>query len=369
VKITGVRTTTVRIPLSSPIVMGEIRFDGREYLIVEVLTDDGLTGLGFGMTRDAPLAAIVQRNLAPRLLGADPLMSERIWDGLYDANLTLGQRGLVMRCLSAVDIALWDLKAQVAGLPLWQLLGGSRERIAVSVAGGYPRPGRTLDSLGEEVAGYAAAGYPWIKIAGGPLADDTERLRVVADAIGSSALAYDAHWAWRTLAEVVPTVEGWRELGLAFIEDPFPSDSPALAARLRERTGIALALGEDVVGRYAFRDLIASASPEILRIDATTMGGISEAIKVCAMAASESIPVLPHIFPELHVHLAAALPTVMAVEVTDPAQEIDLFWQVLDEPLRATGGHVAAPTRPGLGVTLDRKPVRDRALSVETTRA
>src|SRR5690349_10139286 len=338
--------------------MGEIRFDAREYLILEVVTDEGLTGIGFGMTRDAPLSAIVQRNLAPRLLGADPLATERIWDGLYDANLTLGQRGLVMRCLSAVDIALWDLKAQVAGLPLWQLLGGARERIPVSVAGGYPRPGRTLDSLGEEVAGYASAGYPWVKIAAGPLADDTERLRVAAQAIGQSALAYDAHWAWRTLAEVVPTVETWRELGLAFIEDPFPSDSPALAARLRERTGIPLALGEDVVGRYAFRDLIASASPEVLRIDATTMGGISEAIKVCAMAASESIPVLPHIFPELHVHLAAALPTVMAVEVTDPVEEIDLLWNVIQDPLRAKDGHVTAPTKPGLGVNLDREAVK-----------
>jgi D-arabinonate dehydratase len=369
VKITEVRSTTVRIPLSSPIVMGEIRFDAREYLILEVLTDEGLTGIGFGMTRDAPLSAIVQRNLAPRLLGADPVLSERIWDGLYDANLTLGQRGLVMRCLSAIDIAMWDLKAQVAGLPLWQLLGGARERIPASVAGGYPRPGRSLESLGEEVAGYAAAGYPWIKIAGGPLTDDTERLRVSAQAVGASALAYDAHWAWRTLAEVAPTVEGWRDLGLAFIEDPFPSDSPALAVRLRERTGIPMALGEDVVGRYAFRDLIATAMPEILRIDATTMGGISEAVKVCALAAAESIPVLPHIFPELHVHLAAALPAVMAVEVTDPVQEIDLFWQMLEGPLRPVGGHVSAPTRPGLGVTLDQAAVARRMVSVETTKA
>jgi L-alanine-DL-glutamate epimerase-like enolase superfamily enzyme len=368
-KITEVRATTIRIPLSTPIVMGELKFDGREYLVLEIVTDEGLTGLGFGMTRDAPLAAVVAKNIAPRLLGMDALASEKAWQTLYDTNLTIGQRGIFMRCLSAVDIALWDIKAQAAGMPLWQLLGGVRERIPVSVAGGYPRPGRTLDSLGEEVARYASQGYPWIKIAAGPLADDTERLAVSADAIGDSKLAYDAHWAWRTLPEVVPTVRTWDVFDIAFIEDPFPSDSPALAARLRERTGIPLALGEDVTGRFAYRDLIAEAMPEILRLDATSMGGISEAVKVCAMAAAESIPVLPHIFPELHVHLAAALPIVMAVEVTDPVEEIDLLWNVLENPLRAVQGHVTAPTAPGLGVNLDREALKRFTTGVETLKA
>ena len=145
----------------------------------------------------------------------------------------------------------------------------------------------------------------------------------------------------------------WTELDVAFIEDPFPSELPHLAAVLRERTGISLALGEDVVGRYAYRDLIAQVPPEYLRVDATTTGGISETVKICALAAAESIPVLPHIFPEIHVHLAAALPIVMAVEATDPRQEIDLMWQLLANPLRPVGGHVTAPAGPGLGVELD----------------
>jgi len=366
--VTEVRSTTVRIPLSSPIVMGELRFDAREYLVVEVMTDEGLTGIGFGMTRDAPLGPIVSRNVAPRLLGADPLATEAIWERAYNENLTIGQRGLFMRCLSAADIALWDIKAQAAGLPLWKLIGGFRERIPASMAGGYPRPGVTLEALADEIAGYAGQGFPWIKIAAGPLEDDTERLRVAAGAVGDSNLAYDAHWAWRTIPAVLPTVRTWTEFDLAFIEDPFPSDSPHLAAILRDRTGISLALGEDVVGRYAFRDLIDQAPPDILRLDATTAGGISEAIKVCALAATYSIPVLPHIFPELHVHLAAALPIVMAVEVTDPVQEIDLLWNVLANPLRPVDGHVSAPTAPGLGVELDRAALARYATSVETVR-
>ncbi len=366
--ITEVRATTIRIPLSSPIVLGDLHFDGREYLVVEVFTDEGVTGLGFGMTRDAPLGPIVARNVAPHVLGANPLDTEAIWEKLYYRNLLIGQRGLFMRCLSELDIALWDIKAQVAGLPLWRLVGGFRDRVPASVAGGYPRQGATLDSLGAEIAGYAAEGYPWIKIAGGSLEGDTERLRVASSAVGTSLLAYDAHWSWRTVAAVAPTVRTWDRFNLAFIEDPFTFDSRQLAVQLRERTGIPMALGEDMAGRYAFRDLIAEAPPDYLRVDATIAGGISEALKICALAAAHSIPVLPHVFPEIHVHLAAALPTVMAVEVTDPRQEIDVYWKVLANPVVPAGGHVQAPTAPGLGMELDRSALDRFTTGVESVR-
>lgn len=368
-RIVEVVVTTCRVPLSRPIIMGALRFDAREYLLVELRTDEGLVGLGFGMTRDAPLEAILVRTIAPRILGRDPLLSESLWEDLYDANLTIGQRGLFMRCLSAVDTALWDIKAQAAGLPLWQLIGGVREQVPATVAGGYPGAGVTLDDLAEEVGAYAAAGYSVVKIAGGPLADDTERLRVAREVLGPDRpLAYDAHWAWRTVAEVLPVVRHWDGFGLEFIEDPFPSDSPRLAADLRERTRIPLALGEDVTGRFAYRDLLEQAPPEHLRLDATTTGGITEALRVCALAAAASIPVLPHIFPELHVHLAAGLRIVPAVEVTDPDREIDLFWRLLEAPLRPVAGLVAAPVRPGHGVALDRASVARYQETQQTVR-
>lgn len=352
-RVQSVRSTTCRIPLSSPIVMGDLRFEAREYLVVEVVTDEGIVGTGFGMTRDAPLAAILDRTIAWRLIGVDPLMTEAIWAALYDANLTIGQRGLFMRCLSAVDIALWDIKAQAAGLPLWQVLGGARQTVPAMIAGGYPREGTTLAMLEAEVGEEAAAGYGVIKIAAGAIGDDTARLRVAASAVGASRLAYDVHWAWRRLADVLPTVRGWTDLDLAFIEDPFPSESPRLAAALRERTGIPLALGEDVTGRHAYRDLLEQAPPDHLRVDATTAGGISEVVKICALAATASIPVLPHIFPELHVHLGAALPIVAAVEVTNPDREIDLFWRLLEDPIRPVAGLMTAPLRSGIGAPID----------------
>ena len=152
------RATTVDVPLPRPIVMGEIRFESREYLIVEIDTDIGLTGIGFGMTRNSPAAAVVQRSLTPHLLGQDPMLTESLWERLYYSNLPMGQRGIFMRALSAVDIALWDIKAQAAGLPLWQLLGGARHRVPVLVAGGYPASDRTLADLESELRVAAAPG-------------------------------------------------------------------------------------------------------------------------------------------------------------------------------------------------------------------
>jgi L-alanine-DL-glutamate epimerase-like enolase superfamily enzyme len=365
--VTGVRVVTCDVPLPRPIVMGELRFDSREYVLAVVETDAGVSGVGFGMTRNAPVGAMIARNVAPLVVGEDPLFIERLWHRVYDRNLTIGGRGAFMRALSAVDIALWDIKAQVAGLPIWQLLGGARSLVPISIAGGYPLAGRDDDDLATELDDYAARGFATVKIAAGELADDTTRIRVAVEALaGRSRLAYDAHWAWRTLVDVVPTVSTWAELGLWFLEDPFAPELVFLAPRLREATGLPMALGEDAVGRWAFDRLIADTAPDILRIDATTMGGLSEAAKVCAMASARAIPVIPHVFPEIHGHLGAAFPIVSAVELTLPEYELEGLYRLFERWVDIDGGELVAPTSPGLGLTIDWQTV-DR-YTVESTR-
>jgi len=353
-RVTEVRATTLDVPLPRPIVMGEIRFESREYLVVEVVTDDGRTGIGFGMTRNSPAASIVHRTLRPILLGADPLLTEQLWERMYYRNLPMGQRGVFMRALSAVDIALWDLKAQAAGLPLWQLLGGFREQVPVLVAGGYPASDRSLGDLEAEMADYVARGFRMVKIAAGELAEDTARLVAARRGLGDDVeLAYDAHWAWRDLLTTVPVVRTWDDLRVLFIEDPFPSEQVALAGTLRDATGCRLALGEDGVGRWAFQDVLVRSRPDVLRIDATAMGGISEAVKVCALAGTLSIPVLPHVFPEVHQHLSAAFAGMLAVELTDRAYETETLYRLFRRWVRVEDGVLRAPDEPGLGVELD----------------
>ena len=158
-------------------------------------------------------------------------------------------------------------------------------------------------------------------------------------------LAYDAHWAWRDLLSVVPVVRRWRDLGMVFIEDPFPSEQVALSIGLREQTGERLALGEDGIGRWAFHQILEQQRPDVLRVDATLMGGISEAIKVCALAATLSVPVLPHVFPQIHIHLAAAYPGILAVEMTDRAYETESLHRVFRDWVTVADGDMLAPDR------------------------
>jgi D-arabinonate dehydratase len=363
VKITSVTATTSLVPLPRPIVMGDFRFDAREYIVVEIAADTGQVGIGIGMTRDAPVKAVVDRSLAPYLLGRDPLLTEAHWDALYHRNLPQGQRGIFMRALSAVDIALWDLKGQAAGLPVWKLLGGARGRVPVSVAGGYPRSDGTLADFEAELTSYAEKGYRTVKLAAGELADDTVRLRAARGVLGPDiALAHDVHWGFRDLLSVVPTVRSWEDIGIAFLEDPFPSELIELSVQLREQTGQRLALGEDIVGRWAFRDLLERHKPDLLRLDATVAGGLSEAAKICALAAAHGVPVFPHVFPEVHVHLGAAFPGVAMIEMTDPAYETETLHHLFTEWVQFDSGDLIAPEAPGLGVTLDRDAVERYAV-------
>jgi L-alanine-DL-glutamate epimerase-like enolase superfamily enzyme len=360
-KITRVVATTVDVPLPKPIVMGELRFDSREYVLVRIETDGGSgpSGIGFGMTRGAPVAEIVARNLAPLLLDADPLMTEDLWERLYYRNLTIAGRGIFMRALSAVDIALWDIKGHAAGMPVWQLLGGARSRVPVSVAGAYVRDGTTLDELRAEIADYVERGYALIKIAAGELLADGERLRVANEVIGGRAeLAYDAHWAWRSLYDVVPVLKRWSDLPIAFIEDPFAPELVGLAPQLRADTGFRIGLGEDAVGRWAFLSLLADLEPDLLRIDATTMGGLSEAARVCGLASMHARPVIPHVFPEVHQHLGFAFPIVRAVEITQPEYELETLYRLFRAWVTIDKGLLVAPTSPGLGMELDPAAVK-----------
>lgn len=370
-RITGVRAVTCEIALPRPIVMGELRFDAREYIVVVLETDEGIAGVGFGMTRGAPVGAIVERNLAPLLIGMDPFLTEAIGTRLTDRNLTIAGRGIFARALSAVDIALWDIKGQAVGQPIWRLLGGARDRIPVAIAGGYADAATSLDDLATEVAGYAQGGFGLIKIAADTLASDTARIAVAIAALeGRSALAFDAHWAWRRSYDVLPTVRGWSKYGLAFIEDPFAPELTALATELRDTTGIPIALGEEAVGRWAFESLLTDRRPDVLRLDATSMGGLSEAVKVCALASVHARPVFPHVFPEIHVHLAAAFSEVMAVELTLPEASIETLYRLFHDWVVIEGGEIVAPTRPGLGLAIDERALTRYAVaSTRTTEA
>jgi L-alanine-DL-glutamate epimerase-like enolase superfamily enzyme len=227
----------------------------------------------------------------------------------------------------------------------------------VLVAGGYVAADRDLGYLRDEVAGYVSRGFRLIKIAAGTLEEDTARLKVAREAAGDAKLMHDAHWAWRDPHEALRVVRQWDDFDLTWIEDPFPSELLKPLARFRAGTRIPLAIGEDLSGRWSYLRVIEDGLADWIRVDAANTGGFTEAIRVCALAAAHGLQVSPHVYPELHVHLSAALANVPHVEMTDPAQGIEGLHLLMASTLEVRSGEATAPEKPGLGFELDRKAI------------
>ncbi len=355
-RIKTVRAIALSIPLESPVILGGgLRIAEREYLLVALTTDTGLTGVGWSYTRGGDLAGAVRRNLQPLVEGENLLETERLWEKMYLATRFIGRSGLVMRALSAVDIALWDLKARAAGLPLSTLLGGYRTEVPVLMAGMYYTEGRRPEDDAREAAGYAEQGFRTIKLMGGAASFDVDlaRVRAVRQAVGPEVrVALDVNGAWREPKVAAGYARALADLDVAFIEEPIHTEYLPGLRTLCAASPVPVAAGEVESGRWAFRELVTSGV-DILRPDATVVGGISEWLKVHAMATAWGRQVIPHDFPYVHIHLAAGVAGVDAVEFVTTAGGISNFHTIVRDPLRPRGGVVAVPSGPGLGFTLD----------------
>jgi D-arabinonate dehydratase len=329
----------------------------RDYSIVLIETEDGLQGVGYTLARGGDISGAVERHFKKILIGEDPLYTERLWERMYQAIFLLGQQGFLLRTLSAIDIALWDLKAQIAGLPLYELIGGYRDKVPIIVAGGYVAVGKGLDGLEAELQHYVGQGYQAVKVMVGasPVEEDLKRLRLARKILGPNIkLAVDVQWGWPSLKTGLKIARQMEEFDLDFIEDPFRPDNIERMSAFTAALETPVAMGELEGGRY-FRDLILNKAADILRCDATVIGGISEWLKVAAMAAVWGLPILPHFFPEIHVHLVAATANSLAVEYMDPEFDTMQFKQLALEPLNVEDGFMFAPQTPGLALQLDRK--------------
>lgn len=348
-----VRAYTLQIPLPQTIYIGNLIIKHRDYVFVEIETDDGLKGHGFGFARDGRVSDCVMTNLRPLLIGEDAWWTERLWDRMYMQTRYLGRKGMMMRAISAVDIALWDLKAKQAGLPLWALLGGMNKQVPAYVAGGYYRDGEGLDAIAEEYAAYRDAGYRGakMKVGAASFREDLQRVERARRAIGNEMeLMVDFNGVLRTAKEALRFADQLQPYDIAFIEEPFLMDNRDAMREFRAHTRIPVAIGEDESGRWAFKELLAQETLDILRHDATLAGGISEWVKITHLGLAYQKPIYPHWFPELHIHLAAAFPGCLGVEIIPPASGIMNFHKLVHNPLTQQDGYAEAPEAPGLGL-------------------
>jgi D-arabinonate dehydratase len=360
VKIETVRARTLRLPLRRAIRTSNLSIEAREFVLVEIVAEGGLSGRGFGFTRDGLVAQTVDANLAPLLVGEDARLTERIWERLYLGTRYLGRKGLLMRALSAVDIALWDLRGKALGAPLWELLGGYREHIPAHVAGGYYGPSSDEEAVGAEFAGYRSAGYRGAKInvGGLPFERDLARVAAARAALGAGVgLAVDFNGSLASVHEALRWARELESLDIAFLEEPFLMDALPAMRGLRARSPLPIAIGEDESGRWAFRELLEPPSLDILRHDATLAGGVSEWVKIAGLALAHDVALFPHWFPEIHVHVAAAFPSCVGVELIDPASGVMNLHELMENPLTQRDGYAEPPSGPGLGIVWDERRI------------
>ncbi len=354
-KITDVTLESYRWPRTRPIRNGKYTYTHSGLTAILVHTDEGVTGLGLGSGNRDVTPSMLEL-FKPHLIGRDPFDVERIWADMWAPKL-VGRRGLTTRVISAIDIALWDLRGKVCGKPLYKLLGGYTDRIPTYIAGGYYEEGKGLEELAQEMEQNVAMGARAVKmkIGGVSINEDVERVRIVRETVGPDVkVLVDANNAYRYY-EAIQIARKIEKYDIFWFEEPVAPDDYRGHAMVAAATSIPVATGENEYTRYGFRDLIEQRCAAILNPDALVLGGITEFMKVAALCQAHDLPIAPHGKQEVHIHLVTAIPNGLILEYY--RDSVDPMWaHMFTETLQVDkDGYVRAPDRPGLGVELNRK--------------
>jgi L-alanine-DL-glutamate epimerase-like enolase superfamily enzyme len=377
--ITDVRARAVAVPVKRPTRMATRVLGDRHYLLVEVSTGDGPPGIGYayaGTSGGQLLAAAVDDLLAPVLRGADGDDILGLWDRMYAETLLAGRRGVVLRALSAVDMALWDANAKRAGVPLAVLLGGTIARpVPAYASGGYYRSddGPWEEAVRNEIELNRSQGFRdhKIKVGGLPVVEDARRVAAAIQAIdGTGRLALDANNAYRNVPEALQAARAFEraagDAGLWWLEEPLSPDDNAGHAELAAALETMVATGEIHQTRWEFRDLIERRGADLLQPDAGVLGGVTEWIRVARTAETFGIPVAPHWHANVHAHLAAAATNCLTIEHFALDKDVYNFEALLVPATRlvVSDGAAVLGELPGIGIEFDEEIVGKHELPV-----
>jgi L-alanine-DL-glutamate epimerase-like enolase superfamily enzyme len=385
VRITDVTTIKLCYDMATPMADAVHYMPARPTLLVQVHTDEGITGLGeaaaYGGYLESP-EAVVLGELKQTILGQDPFRVERLWGMMAARAHQRGRRGMLLMAISGVDIALWDIIGQATRTPLYRLLGGYRDTLDAYASAGFYAGGKGPAALAEEVGGYAARGFRAVKIKVGrnpevmtnllhdmvrpdyataSLEEDIERVRLARHAIGPGVrLAIDANNAW-TPSVALKFMREVESLDIAWLEEPVSTDDIDGSALVAHRLDTPVAGYETETSLAGFRELIVRRAVDIVQPDVIWTGGITETRKVAALAQAHNLPVIPHVFSSAvasiaNMHLIAALPNAGLLEFDQNPNP--LRSELFEEPIAvAANGTVALPDRPGLGVKLRQETI------------
>jgi len=355
-KIADVRATLLSVPLSPPIANSTHVLRQIQWVLVDILTDQGLTGhshmLTFGYGPEL-LMGMVSTELRPLLLGQEAAYIGRIHEACRSHTEYIGQTGLAAWGLAAIDIALWDLLGQSLQTPVAKLLGACRDRVPIYGSGGWLS--YSLDQLIEETTNYVRRGFKAVKMKVGhrEVAKDVSRVKAVREALGGEVrLMVDANQAW-SLEEARSFCHQTADLDLFWLEEPLPKDDVAGYARLGESVGLRIAAGEREYSLQAFRSLLDRRALSVVQPDVLRIGGITPWMKLAHLAEIFQVSVASHFYKEVDVHCMAAIPNGLYLEYfpwLDP---------LLIHPLSISEGLAQVPAVPGLALDLKPESVKE----------
>ena len=353
--------------------------------LVRVETDCGIVGWGEAKEEvgsegnNSGLTLLINKKFAPLLIGEDPRDIARLWDRMYNGVRfhyarsrgrvfpLLGRRGITISAISGIDIALWDILGKSLGAPVWRLLGGrSAERLPAYASGGWA----DAETIGEQLNSYVArGGFPAVKmrvgVMDGAVANSVKRVKAAREAIGPEVgLMCDAHGTY-SVAAAKRFCRMVEDCDLMWFEEPVTADDKHGCAQVRAATSIPIATGESEFTRFDFRELAELRAVDVFQPDLAICGGITEAMRIAAIAAAFNIRLAPHLWTgapafAAGMHVAAASPAGFILEYSLGANP--LLHELIAERFSVENGHIEIPERPGLGITVQENFVREYTL-------
>lgn len=349
VRISDVRASAYTIPTDGPEADGTYQWDSTTIVVAEIAAG-GKSGIGYSFT-DRSVAFFIRNALAPVIVGFDSFALPGIHQAMLQRIRNLGRAGLVATAISAVDTALWDLKAKLLGKPLCTVLGTVREDVPLYGSGGFTS--YSLERLGEQLGSWADQGFRWVKMKIGTEPEkDPDRVKVARRAIGNAGLYVDANGAYRR-KQALQLANHFAESGVQWFEEPVSSDDLDGLRLMRDRApaSMEIAAGEYGFNSLYFRRMLDAGAVDVLQADASRCLGFTGLTQADALCLARSMPLSLHCAPALHLHAALSLRQLRHQEWFHDHVRIEHL--MFDGAPYPHAGKISADlSRPGIGLEL-----------------
>lgn len=361
-KITSLRTQLVQLPLAKPITTAIHSIDSVGCVLLSLETDHGLIGESYVFTINAVrLKAFDEmiRGFAHQVIGKDPHYVSLIWQNIWTEINPTGHKGLTISALSAIDTACWDLIGKAANKPLHHVFGAYRDRIKAYASGGLWLS-QSIAELQDEAQQFLEQGFQSIKIRIGSQkpSDDVLRVAAVREVIGSNCeLMADVNQAL-SAKQAIKLSQLLEPYELAWIEEPVAAYDLKGHAKVTQASATPIASGETEYTKLGMQTMIETQACDILMPDLQRIGGLSEMMKVAALASANNMPISTHIFTEHSLCVAGSAPNCISVE------HMPWFSALFNENMNIENGHILIPHRPGTGFTFNQDTIKDLTLTV-----